>query len=188
MPKGLEAKSLAIKTVIVLAILLALTIGLKFLIGDYVEMAGGWFVNTFGYWGIFFGTVFIDTINFPLSPDFMLLFAITGGLHPVPTIIFAAFGSMVGASCAYWIGRVASNIKPIAWWMKRKEKTGHFLFNKYGHWTILIAAVTPLPFGALCWFAGAYKMNWWLFYLITLIRLPRMIVPFILLYLGWSIA
>ena len=50
----------------------------------------------------------------------------------------------------------------------------------------VIATITPLPFSVLCYAAGLYHFSSRAFALILLLRIPKLMVFYYLVWLGWS--
>ena len=62
------------------------------------------------------------------------------------------------------------------------------LLKKWGLWTVVIAALTPIPFSIVCWFAGIYKMPYRPFFIGTLVRFLRFALFYYLFVIGWTSA
>ncbi|MBN1544212.1 VTT domain-containing protein [Candidatus Woesearchaeota archaeon] len=53
-------------------------------------------------------------------------------------------------------------------------KKGQELFSKYGVYAVAVGAMSPIPYSAVCWTAGIYRMSYFKFILASIItRLPR---------------
>jgi len=112
---------------------------------------------------------FMEAIIFPIPPD-PLLIAI--GLVQQESAIFlglwVAITSVAGAIIGHWIGKRLG--RPIIAWAGNYPILDRFfsqekvdkverLFKRYGIWTILIAAFTPLPYKVFAITAGILQMD-----------------------------
>ena len=104
-------------------------------------------------------TAFIESIFFPLPPDPLLIgmsFA-----HPRLALLFAAIttvASVAGAGAGRWLGMRYG--RPILDRFVSADKVDRVegLFNRYGVWAILIAAITPIPYKVFALSAGVLNM------------------------------
>ena len=60
------------------------------------------------------------------------------------------------------------------------------LFAKYGYYAVAIGAMSPIPFSLLCYVAGLYKVPYRIYALLVLMRVPRLLVFYALIRLGWG--
>ena len=112
---------------------------------------------------------FMEAIIFPIPPD-PLLIAI--GITQREIVIFlslwVAITSVAGAIVGHWIGKRFG--RPIIEWLGKYPLLDRFfsyekvdkverLFKRYGIWTILIAAITPLPYKVFAITAGILHMD-----------------------------
>jgi len=63
---------------------------------------------------------------------------------------------------------------------------GRLLFSRYGLYAVILAAFTPIPFSTVCWIAGIFEMDRKLFFIGTLWRVPRFLLWFLVLGLGYK--
>ena len=104
-------------------------------------------------------TTFTESIFFPLPPDPLLIgmsFA-----HPRLALLFAAIttvASVAGAVAGRWLGMRYG--RPILDRFVSADKVDRVegLFNRYGVWAILIAAITPIPYKVFALSAGVLNM------------------------------
>lgn len=103
---------------------------------------------------------FTEAIFFPIPPD-PLLIGISI-LQPERALWLAAIttaSSVSGAVVGHRIGRILG--RPIIYKLvaQKKVETAERLFQKYGTWTILVAAFTPLPYKVFTISAGILDLN-----------------------------
>jgi membrane protein YqaA with SNARE-associated domain len=180
----------------------ALKLGLKFLLGAAVlvgvvalvgtlfrpelESMGRGFVDHFGYAGIALGTFLADGLHCPVPPQFYMLAAIVSDWSPAGTILAVCVGSMAGGVTAYAIARHAQRVRVFARLLAHTRGKVDWLFARFGYWAVAIGSVTPIPYSFLCYIAGAYRMPRRIFVALSLFRIPKIILYFYLVELGWS--
>ena len=108
---------------------------------------------------LFVGTFFESLIS-PIPPDPLLV--AMSILQPSLAIYFAllaTIASVLGAFVGHWLGkRYGRNI------LKKfvsidKIEIGEKLFDKYGVWAILLAAITPIPYKVFAILAGILNLE-----------------------------
>ncbi|MBR9676386.1 DedA family protein [Candidatus Woesearchaeota archaeon] len=120
--------------------------------------------------GGLFVLAFIESIFFPVPPDFLLIIlCLSNPSYALFYALLASLGSLLGGITGYGIGRYGG--LPV---LRRliKEKTikkAHRLFEKYEAWTIGIAGFTPVPYKVFTLSAGVFYINFKLFVVISAI-------------------
>ncbi len=133
-------------------------------------------VEEYGYAGLFLIS-FSESIIQPVPPDPFIAGGTALGLNPFTSALVAAVASVLGGLVAHFLGMKLG--EPVA---KKVlgEKTflkGEAFFHRYGVWAVLLAAVTPIPFKAVCWLAGIFEMPRFPFLIAALVgRLPRFLL------------
>ena len=128
---------------------------------------------------------FLESIFSPIPPDPLLI--PMSVLNPNMAILYglvATFSSVLGALVGHWLGsrfgrpllsRFASNSK-----IDQAES----LFDRFGGWAVLAAAVTPIPYKVFAVLAGVLKYDRKKFFIVSLIgRGVRFIGLGVLLFL-----
>lgn len=136
---------------------------------------GEWFVARFGGLGIAVGFFFPDAFTLPVPNDAFTAFGLWGGMDFWRVVAWGSLGSLVGGSTGWAIGRhlLARSAKLQAFIRRRggEEMRAHLV--RGGRWFLAIAAVSPVPYSVTCWAAGATRMPFWEFFMISLLRIPR---------------
>ncbi len=151
-----------------------------------LKAAGHWFYDTVGVWGAFIGVFLSDSIGIPIVLDIYLAAAVAAEEPTLPVLVAGCAGSVLGGCAAYFLG-----VRFYDWqWLRERlaPLEGEKLFEKWGVTAVAIAAWTPLPFSVTCWLAGMFRMPFGRFFLTTLHRIPRALVTYALLQLGWTAA
>jgi membrane protein YqaA with SNARE-associated domain len=143
------------------------------------------FVGHYGYVGMFLGTFISDAFSFPIAPTFYLLAGITSGRSELVSVLVVCAASLTAAQVAF---RVGTHMAKISFVRRRIEKTKprvDELFANYGTWAIAIGTLLPIPFSILCYLSGMYRMPARLFSLFILMRIPKLIIYYWLIRLGF---
>ena len=151
-----------------------------------LEGLGSAFVEHFGYVGFAIGTLVADGLHFPVPPQSYMLASITSERSEAWTIVAICIGSMLGGITAYTIARRAADLPFLARLLARTRKRVDWLYTRYGYTAVAIGSLTPIPYSFLCYVAGGYRMPRRIFLVLSLFRIPKIILYFYLVKLGWT--
>lgn len=143
-------------------------------------------LTTFGFPGLFVGVVASDAFSFPIPQSAYFIVTIAAEASPVAVVAVSSVASLLGGALAYHIGPFVARIPLVGPRLERLRSRGEAFFERWGLWTVAIAAVTPLPFPVGCWLAGLYGMPFWRFFAVILLRIPRFVVYYALFMAGWA--
>ncbi len=130
-------------------------------------------VESYGYWGIFIIS-FTESIIQPVPPDPFIAGGAALGLSPLISAIVATVASVLGGLTAHTLGLKLGEPAVKKLISEKYFLKGEVLFGRYGIWAVLFAAITPIPFKAICWLAGIFEMPRIPFFAASFIgRLPR---------------
>jgi len=179
----------SLRGVVVQAVLVTVALfGLVFALGRYLEEPtcdfAFWVVEELGLTGIFLSILASDAFTFPVPPDTYLLVAVAARAPVLPILATCIAASLVAGSIAYAFGPQIVKVPIIRRRVDRFEDKGIALYQKYGVWTVTIAALSPIPFSIICWFAGIYRMSYAKFLLATTARITRFIGYYYLFVVG----
>lgn len=154
---------------------------------EQLEGIGRAFVANFGLGGMTLGTLIADGFHFPVAPQFYMLLGIASGTPHMDTFSAVALGSLMGGGAGYMVGRQLRRFERLARWVERSSaKFRHHLQGRNAYRGAVIATITPLPFSVLCYTAGLYNFSARAFALILVLRVPKLVVFYYLVWLGWS--
>lgn len=153
-----------------------------------LEAIGHAFVDRFGVPGMVIGTAISDGFHFLVPPQFYMLMGITSGVPALTTLAAVNLGSFIGGWFAYFLGGKLSHFKPLALRLKRPSELAHSAFQRYGDWALLVVSIMPITYAALCYLCGLTRLSKRGFFIITLIRIPRLVAYYYLVRLGWLAA
>jgi membrane protein YqaA with SNARE-associated domain len=152
-----------------------------------LESMGRAFVTHLGLPGMTVGTLIADGFHFPVAPQFYMLLGIASGTPHLETFSAVAIGSLMGGGAGYLVGRQLRRFERLARWVERSSsRFRHHLQGRNAYRGAVIATVTPLPFSVLCYTAGLYHFSSRAFALILILRVPKLVVFYYLVWLGWS--
>ena len=181
---SLDARSLGIKVIVGGLIFAVLVVGLGATFWDALHSISKDFVTHLGGPGVFLGFFLADAFTVPLPVDAFNTFALFGGMSFLEVVVWASSGSLIGGVLGYYVG---GWIRRFDWFKrfygKRAEEMDQ-LVSKYGAYALAVTALTPLPFSLGCWACGALKMRFSLFFLVSLLRIPRVAGYLALIYFG----
>ena len=102
---------------------------------------------------------FLESTISPVPIDPLLI--PMGVLQPNFAIFFAGvalISSVLGALVGYWIGKQFGSPVLRFFVSDSKINKSELMFQKYGMWAILVAAVTPIPYKVFTILGGALKL------------------------------
>lgn len=122
-----------------------------------VSQNGLWMLSIFAY---------TEAIFHPIPVDPVLIFLREMNSWNIYHIFFVAWiSSMLGGMTAHYLGRRLGKKVFIKFFGNEYFEKGKKFLEKYGMWSILIAAATPLPFKVAAWMAGILHMPGWKFFI-----------------------
>jgi membrane protein YqaA with SNARE-associated domain len=181
-----ELVKLGLKLVLGAASLVGLVSLLAHFFRPQLESLGETFIERFGYAGVALGTYMADGLHCPVPPQFYMLASITAKWSELWTIVAVCIGSMFGGITAYWIARKAMGLRFFRRLLARTQRHVDWLFKRYGYWAVAIGSLTPIPYSFLCYVAGGYRMPPRIFVVLSLFRIPKIVLYFYLVKLGWT--
>lgn len=183
-----STRKLVVQTVLGFALLFGVVWLAATFFRDDLQAWGKEFVDRFGVLGMFFGTLVAECFHFPIPPQFYMLTAITTGTPIVPAMTAICVASLIGGNFSFWLGRMLGHLGFFKRLFDRARPTMDPLFERWGVWAIAVASITPIPFSTLCVVSGMYRIPWRLFALLVTLRVPRLIVFYLLIKAGWAAA
>jgi len=142
--------------------------------------------NTVVVYLIFLGSEIVFGI---IPPEVFMAWAAESGdsAYYVLTVTFLALISYGAGVLGYWIGRFLNKAVLIRYARRRFFTQYETLLRRFGGFLLFVAAITPLPFSAVCMLLGSVKYNFKNFLLIALTRFLRFAFYSYLLWQAGSI-
>ncbi|HAN30405.1 MAG TPA: hypothetical protein DCQ06_02295 [Myxococcales bacterium] len=142
------------------------------------------FVEELGPYGVALGYLLPDGFAIPILQDAVMAIALIGGMSFSQVALWSCVGSLVGGACGFFIGRNLSRLPLARRILARHGARVTALMDRYGAAGLAIGALTPLPYCLCCWAAGGLGMRFGTFALISLLRVPRVLLYLWLIELG----
>lgn len=169
----LSLGGLLLSTLATLAVLLAVLFTLAYFFRPVLLEVGSWFVAKLGGPGVALGYLIPDALTLPLPADLVASVALFGDMSFPKVVFWASLGSVLGGSLGWGIGRFfVWRIPALRARMEADTRVVPIL-KKRGGIVLALAALTPLPYSIACWAAGGTGMGFGTFFLISLLRIPR---------------
>lgn len=132
-----------------------------------------WISTPAGIWALFFLAV-AESSFFPIPPDVFLIALCIG--VPKKSFRYAsvcAIGSVTGGIIGYGLGLGFMDTLGVRildlYGLHDKYETVQRLYQNYDAWAVGAAGFTPLPYKLFTITAGAFKINFWVFVLVSFV-------------------
>jgi membrane protein YqaA with SNARE-associated domain len=125
------------------------------------------FLVTNGYPALFLLSFFASTL-IPLGSEWLLVALIVHGFAPLPVVLVASVGNLLGGCTSYGIGVYGSTflITKMLRMDKNERAKAERIFAKYGVWSLLLSWL-PVIGDPLCVVAGMMKVSFGRFALLV---------------------
>lgn len=142
-----------------------------------------WVLGSIGLPGLAGLIILADAFMSPVPPDLVLIVIAKSPHHAhwVWLMLGLGFLSAACGNLAVWLGSKLGHTRVPKLLFGRLRHRYARLVGKYGGWAVAIAALTPIPFSVICWAAGMFHMPARRVAPITLLRLPRMFLYYVLI-------
>lgn len=178
---------MALRTMGGFVLLTLLMIAGSFWLRKELTVAGVLFVEKLGLAGVFLGIVAADGFTCPVPPAAYIAAAVTGGGRAVPLLLVACAASLLGGTIAFHLGKLSEQLR----WLKVRvdplRARTEAMLSRGGIVAIMLAGWTPIPFSMLCVSAGVFRLPFWKFTLILLMRVPRIVLYYFAIVAGWTV-
>jgi len=131
-------------------------------------------VASYGLFGVFILSFIMDVIIQPLSPDLVVFGTTLLRNQPFTVALAAGLGSVLAGTTDYYFGRKYGTRSVSRYISKKTMQKGNTLFARWGTLAVIVGALSPIPYSAICYLAGTYRMNLKVFLFTSLAtRIPR---------------
>ncbi len=131
----------------------------------------------YGFLGLAGFVIIMDTFIQPISPDLIIAGSTLGGANLVFAALIGGVSSLIAGVIGYNIGKRLIGKRKKSSYSSNNLLKGKILFRKYGIWAVAIGALSPVPYSAICWSAGAYGMLFRKFLITSFCtRIPRFFI------------
>lgn len=153
---------------------------------DTLWRAGTTLIDTLGLGGIACGVFLADGFHFPVPPQFYMLAVVAHGGPVVPALLAIGAGTIAGGHAGFFFSRRLTHIAFIRHGTERVARKLAHWFDRYGTRAVIIAAVLPIPYSFLCYLAGLQRLRYRAFAPIVILRLPKILLYFLIVRAGWA--
>lgn len=167
------------------ALLVAVALLAKWVRPELVAL-GSSFVQHFGYVGMAAGTLIADGFHFPVPPQFYMLMAITGGVSELAAFSAITLGSLSGGYLGYELSKRLGKVEFIARRLEGPRKSIERAYQRWGYRAAVVASLFPIGFSVLCYLVGLNRLPPRFFAVVAALRLPRLVLFFYLVRIGWA--
>jgi membrane protein YqaA with SNARE-associated domain len=132
-----------------------------------------WAATPYGTWALFL-LALSESSFFPIPPDVLLIaLAVAIPEKSFKYALICSVGSVLGGCLGYLIGWqfMTSIGERIISFYGLNQKVAYIaeLYSTYDAWAIGIAGFTPIPYKVFTISAGAFKINFWVFLLASIV-------------------
>jgi membrane protein YqaA with SNARE-associated domain len=130
-----------------------------------------WISTPAGIWVLFIIAV-AESSFFPIPPDvFLIALCISVPKKSFRYAAVCAIGSVIGGIIGYGLGlgfMDTLGVRILDWYgLQDKYETVQRLYQAYDAWAVGAAGFTPLPYKLFTITAGAFKINFWVFVMVS---------------------
>lgn len=132
-----------------------------------------WAETPYGSWALFL-LAFAESSFFPIPPDVLLIaLAVSIPSKAFRYALICSFGSVLGGIFGYVIGYQFMELIGFGilnfYGLTEKYESVAELYNRYNAWAVGIAGFTPIPYKVFTISAGAFKINFPVFMLASVV-------------------
>jgi membrane protein YqaA with SNARE-associated domain len=186
-PSRADLLKLGLRWFVGIAVVFCVMVALGSFFREPLERFGRVFVERFGYPGMAVGTLIADGFHFPIPPQFYMLMAVTSGASRPIALAAITAGSIAGGFIGYSLAARLAQWRPLAKRLERSQGAAASAFARFGYRAAVIASLLPVAYSMLCYLAGIQGLPRRIFVVLSLCRIPRLILFFYLVEVGWSV-
>jgi membrane protein YqaA with SNARE-associated domain len=181
----LDLRKLLIQVIVGLILLMTALALIGYFLHQPVEKLAKFLIAQYGGFVVMLGFMLPDALALPIPNDVFSILGLRGGLSFGVVVIWASAGTLIGGAIGYWIGRWLGTHRRMIKFFEGRGAKAYTLTRQYGLWALAIAAFTPFPYSIVCWSAGAVKIPFRHFLLVSLLRVPRVALWLWLMNMGY---
>ncbi len=126
-------------------------------------------LEQFGMIGLFIFS-FTESLFHPIPVDPILIAMDALGKWDTQSIFFwATFGGVLGGLLAHYLGEKLGKKAFLKFFTEDTFTSGKKFMEKWGVWSVIFVAITPLPFKVIAWMSGILHMNRLAFFIAEII-------------------
>ena len=183
-PSLMAPRRLIVSTLLGLGALMAVVGFVGYFFRDPLLRVSRMFVESLGGVGVAVGFFIPDAFTVPLPNDVATVLGLAGGMGFVEVVLWAFAGSLAGGTTGYWIGRYLRTTRFVTRVFEKSGGQIQHTLTRHGAIAVAVAAITPLPYSIFCWAAGAGRISFKSFFLVSQLRIIRVALYLYLIQLG----
>lgn len=141
-------------------------------------------VSAYGALGLMLGVVVADACPVPIPSAPILLVSYVGGMQFAAVWLLGGLASVAAGPLSYGLGATLGRSRSLSAWTDRAGIRP--VMQRYGARLVFAAAISPFPYAATAWVAGATGVPFFPFLLACFGRLLKIGVYLGAAVLGWS--
>jgi membrane protein YqaA with SNARE-associated domain len=169
-----------------LAILVAIVTLVGWLYRAELTHFGAWFVGRFGVVGMIGGAFLADGFHLPLPPQFYLLTGIAGAYPHAIVVSAVLLGSELGGLTAFALARFAGGASFVDARIAKPRALLRGMIAKRGYFGLALATLLPISYSLLCIATGAMRLPYRAYAVLAVMRVPRILLSYVVIVLAWQ--
>ena len=157
----------------------------SFLARDQLSAVGNLFYTQYGLTGLALMVLLIDTYTPGFPFETILFLALAAGGHWFELALVSGCASSLAGPLGYAHGALLDRRFRI--YDRVAQKTWMAKLKRFGAAFVAFGALTPFPYSAINWSAGALRLPFWQCFGASWVRLLRTLIFAYLMHLGWSL-
>jgi|GEM_PF-1987851 len=128
-------------------------------------------IQAYGAIGCLLGGFIADTFGGPMGPEWPVIAGILAGIKLPTALAMTTLGSVLATIAVYWVGFAFGEVGAREIFTVERYERWQRVFLRNRRVTMVLAALTPVPYVTCCLIAGIFKMRTWEYFVFTI--LPR---------------
>ncbi len=184
--RTLSTHAIGWRFLLALLLLYAIASAVGKLFAGPLQDAGRALASFLGLPGFALGTFLADGMHFPVPPQFYMMLTVALDRPVGWSLLSIILGSLLGGAVGFAIARQISH-----WpWLERRfarMRMAHTLrlMQHHPYRSVVIASLTPVAYSWLCYLAGFYRFSPRAFLLLSLLRVPKLLLYFAIVRAAW---
>ena len=118
-------------------------------------------IQRFGPMGLLIAGFIVDSIGGPLGPEVPVIGGLLAGIK-IPTVIYmTVIGSIIASLIVYSIGYLFGEYGALHFVNEEKYKHWRKIFHRHRRITMVLSALTPVPYVTVCVISGIFRVRLW---------------------------
>ena len=120
-------------------------------------------IQLYGWIGLLAGSFLVDAIAGPIGPEVPVIGGLLAGVKPATVVYMTVLGSAIASLMIYSIGYFFGEYGALHYISPKKYKRWRRVFIRHRRITMVVGALTPVPYVIVCLTAGVFRVRAWEF-------------------------